>query len=225
MAVARKAKAADPAMEAAVDYFSGRSHDAWRKKLLQTNPEQRGQPRMRMRGGAMVDINKPWAELDQRAKDDNKRAARDAYAAVKRFPKDREAASDFVHKAWIQRNKNDKSQPKELFKAYAKLPEVEKDKDRAHVDRMKAAIAAVSKAAKQKAPARKAKKAVAKKKVATKKTARTSSASKTVRIDAATWARLDYAAKALSKSLGRTVSVEALLVAGAEAIAAVARKG
>ena len=78
MAAARKAKKADSVMDAAIDYFSGRSHDAWRKTLRQTTPEHRGQPRLRRRGGVMVDINQPWSKLDRRAKDDNKRAARDA---------------------------------------------------------------------------------------------------------------------------------------------------
>ena len=85
MARATKAKKADPLREAAVDYFSSRSHNAWRKRLFETNPEQRGQPRMRLRGGVMVDINKPWSSLDPKAKADNKRAAYDAFDAVKRF--------------------------------------------------------------------------------------------------------------------------------------------
>ncbi|MGD9980971.1 MAG: hypothetical protein AB7H66_12825 [Hyphomonadaceae bacterium] len=204
MAVARKTKKPDPVMEAAIDYFSGRSHDAWRRAFLKTNPDQRGQPRMRMRRGVMVDINQPWSKLDKRAKDDNKRAARDAYVAVQRFPDDREAAANYVHQAWIKRNKNDKSQPKELFKPYAALPEVEKDKDRAHVDRMKQALAAVRK----KSPAKKVKRA----------------AFKTVRVELKAWARLETAARDLSKALGRQITPEALLVAGAEAIAAVARK-
>lgn len=204
MARAAKTRKADPVREAAVDYFASRSHNAWRKRLLETNPEQRGQPRMRLRGGVMVDINKPWAPLDPKAKADNKRAAYDAYDAVKRFPDDREAAANYVHERWIKRNKGDASQPKALFKAYARLPEVEKDKDRAHVDRMQAAIRAVSRK-----PARKAKAKV--------------TATKTVRIDAKSWARIEAAAKSLSKALGRTVTPQALLVAGAEAVAAVAR--
>lgn len=202
MARAAKAKKADPVREAAVDYFSSRSHNAWRKRLLETNPEQRGQPRMRLRGGVMVDINKPWASLDPKAKADNKRAAYDAYDAVKRFPNDREAASNYVHERWIERNKSDKTQPKALFKPYARLSEVEKDKDRAHVDRMKAALRAVSSKSKPKAKA---------------------AATKTVRLDADTWARIETAAKSLSKALGRKITPEALLVAGAEAVAAVAR--
>lgn len=203
---AAKAKKRASVKEAAADYFSSRSHNAWRKALLETNPEQRGKPRMRLRGGVMVDINKPWASLDPKAKADNKRAAYDAYDAVTRFPGDREAASDYVHIRWMARNKGDKSQPKALFKPYAKLPEVEKDKDRAHVDRMTKAIAAVSpkkvvRAKKAKAPAY-----------------------KTVRVDAKAWARLEAAAKDLSKALGRKVAPETLFIAGVEAVAAAAKK-
>lgn len=205
MAKAAKAKKVASAKEAAADYFSSRSHNAWRKKLFETSPEQRGQPRLRQRGGAMVDINKPWVTLDPRAKADNKRAAYDAYDAVMRFPEDREAASNYVHERWMARNKGDASQPKALFKAYAKLPEVEKDKDRAHVDRMLKAIAATSP-----------------KKRATKKAR--AAPYKTVRIEAKAWARLEAAAKDLSKAVGRKVSPEALLIAGVEAVAAAAKK-
>jgi hypothetical protein len=203
MASKRKAQKADPVLEAAVDYFAGRSHDAWRKQLLRTNPEQRGKPRMRERGGVMVDVNQPWSKLHPKAKADNMVAAREAYAAVKRFPNDREAASDLVHKAWIRRNKADKSQPKELFKPYAQLSEVEKDKDRAHVDNMKKAIAAVTK----KAPTK----------------SKRAPATRTVEVDAKTWARLEAAAKDLSKALGRKIAPEALVGAGVEAIASLCR--
>jgi hypothetical protein len=208
MASARKAKKADSVLEAAVDYFSARSHDAWRKRLLQTNPEQKGKPRMRLRGGVMVDINQPWAKLDPKAKAENKRAARDAYKAVTRFPADREAAADYVHQCWIKRNKNDASQPKALFKPYSKLPEVEKDKDRAHVDRMKQALAAVSKRAPKKAPRRAAPKPPA---------------VKTIRVDAKAWRRLEAAAKELSAAVGREITPEALMAAGIEAVAAVSK--
>ncbi|GAM99165.1 hypothetical protein U91I_02807 [alpha proteobacterium U9-1i] len=193
-------KKADPLLEAAVEYFSARSHDAWRKTLLRTNPEQKGQPRMRLRGGVMVDVNQPWATLHPKARADNMKAARDAYAAVRKFPNDREAASEEVHKSWIKRNAGDKSLAKELFKPYAKLSEVEKDKDRAHVDRMKAAIAAVRKQARP----RKAK-----------------AAYKTVRVEAKHWARLEAAANKLTKLTGRPITPEALLAAGLDAILAV----
>ncbi len=181
-------------IEAAVDYFAARSHDAWRKQFHKTNPKERALPRLRMRGGKMVDINQPWTKLDPKAKAENKIAAYAAYAAIEKFPNDREKAADYVHKQWIKRNRADPSQPKALFKPYSALPEVEKDKDRAHIDQIKAALAAVQK---RKAP----------------KPAR-------LRVDARSAARLEAAAAGLSKTLGRRVSAQALLKAAIEAVLA-----
>ena len=48
-------------------------------------------------------------------------------------------------------------------------------------------------------------------------------ASTTIRLDAKTWRRLETAAKNLSKVLGHDVTVEALIVASAEAVAAVSK--
>lgn len=200
----KRAKAGDRVKDAAVEYFAARSHDAWRRTLLKTNPEQKGQPRMRMRGGVMVDVNQPWSKLHAKAKQDNLRAAADAYDAVLNFPNDREAAADFVHQRWIDRNKGDKSQPKALFKPYAKLPEVEKDKDRVHVDVMQRALRAVQKA--RPTPARRSAKAAPRR--------------VTVELDANAWRKLEAAAAKLSKTLGRPVTPEALLRAGAEAVTA-----
>ncbi len=191
--------AAKKTIEAAVEYFASRSHDAWRRQFHKTNPKERALPRMRMRGGKMVDINKPWRDLDPKAKADNKVAAYAAYAAIEKFPNDREKASDYVHEQWIKRNRADPSQPKDLFKPYAALPDVEKDKDRAHIDRMKAALAAVQKT--RKAP---------------KKTA-----PRTLRVDARSTVRLEAAASRLSAAFGRTITAEALMAAGVEAVLAV----
>lgn len=203
MAAKAKKQKRDRIAEAAVDHFAARSHDAWRRSFLKSNPDQKGKPRMRQRGGVMVDVNQPWSKLHPKAKADNKAAAYDAYDAVKKFPNDREAASEYVHKSWIKRNKGDPNQPKELFKPYASLPEVEKDKDRAHVDNMKRALAAVRRTApKSTKPAR-------------------GSGTTTVKLDARTWRRLQSAAQELSSALGRSVPPEALLAAGVEAMAAV----
>lgn len=204
MATQKKKAKADRLMEKAADYFAGRSHDSWRATFHKTNPAEKDKPRMRMRGGEMVDVNQPWSKLHAAAKQDNLRAARDAYAAVKKFPKDREAASDLVHQAWIKANKGDPNQPKELFNAYSKLLEVEKDKDRAHVDAMKKAIAAVTKAT-------------------SKKTEKASKTKAKAKIDAKAWGRLEAAAKDLSKALGRKVSAETLAVAGMDAMASLAK--
>ena len=202
MAAKAKKQKRDRGAAAAVDYFAARSHDAWRRNLLKTQPKQKGKPRMRLRGGVMVDVNQPWSKLHPKAKADNKNAAYDAYDAVKKFPNDRDAAAAYVHVRWIARNKGDPNQPKALFKPYASLPEVEKDKDRAHVDNMKKALAAV----RTSAPKVKAKRAGA-----------------TVTVDATTWRRLESAAQQLSTAVGRPVPPEALLAAGVEAIAAVCR--
>ncbi|MBI3438798.1 MAG: hypothetical protein HY054_09165 [Proteobacteria bacterium] len=157
---------------------------------------------MRSRGGKMVDINRPWKTLDPKAKAENKIAAYAAYAALEKFPNDRERASDYVHKQWIKRNRADPSQPKALFKPYGALPEVEKDKDRAHIDQIKIALAAVQK---RKAPKRGAKKVA-------------------LRVDARSAERLEVAAVRLSKTLGRKVTAQALLAAGVEAVLAACKK-
>jgi hypothetical protein len=192
--------AAKKTIEAAVDIFAARSHDAWRKQFHKTNPKERALPRLRMRGGKMVDINKPWKDLDPRARAENKVAAYAAYAAIEKFPNDREKASDYVHKQWMKRNRADPSQAKALFKPYDALPEVEKDKDRAHIDRMKAALAAVRK---RKAPKRVVKKA-----------------GRTLKVDARSAARLEAAAARLSAVLGRKIAAQTLLAAGVEAVLA-----
>ncbi|MGE0597019.1 MAG: hypothetical protein AB7P07_11665 [Hyphomonadaceae bacterium] len=206
MASPRKTKN-DALMQAAVEYFAARSHNSWRTNFLKNNPNQRGKPRMRLRGGVMVDVNQPWSKLHAKAKADNQRAARDAYEAVRRFPGDAEAAANYVHVRWMQRNKGDASQPKALFKPYAQLPEIEKAKDRAHVFAMTKAIAAVRKPAPKKTPRKSAKRAAA----------------RTVSIDAQTWRRLERASKQLSAALGREAPVELLVNASAEAVAAMCK--
>jgi len=187
-------------LEAAVDYFASRSHNAWREQFLKDHPDQAQLPRMRMRGGKMVDINQPWAALDPAAQADNKVAAYAAYNAIEQFPKDREKAAAYVHKQWVKRNRDDPNQPQDLFKPYKDLPEVEKDKDRAHIDRMKAAIKAAGK--KPKRP----------------KAKRTAEESKTLRVGESAAIRLEAAAERLSKALGRDVTAEELLAAGIEAV-------
>lgn len=192
-------------LEAAVEYFASRSHNAWRRNFHKANPKEAGKPRLRQRGGAMVDINKPWRALDPRAQADNRRSGYDAQLALDKFPKDREAAAAFVHQRWMQRNRRDPSQPKALFKAYHALPEHEKDKDRAHVDNMKAALAAVKK------------KRTAKKKAAARTPAK--GVLRSVTLDAKTAKRFDAVAKRLSVATGRKISSEQLILAGLQAMA------
>lgn len=195
----------NPLAETAVEYFAARSHNDWRRAFLKANPKERGKPRMRDRGGVLVDVNQPWDKLHPNAKTDNMLAGMAAYEAVRKFPNNREAAAEYVHSAWIARNKHDKNQPKELFKPYAQLPDVEKDKDRAHVDNIKKAIAAVSKPAKKSAPKR--------------KTAKPKPAAAAPTFTAPQLRRMEAARKKLSQALGRDVPMEALVVAAVEAMA------
>lgn len=89
----------------------------------------------------MVDVNQPWSRLHPSARLDNRQAAHDAFAAVQKFPTDREAAAEHVHKLWVKRNKGDPNQPAALMQSYASLSETEKNKDRELVDRMRALLA------------------------------------------------------------------------------------
>ena len=187
------------AAERAAEAYAARSHAAWRKQFHKDNPAEKAKPRMRMRNGVLVDVNRPWAKLNPAAKADNLAAARAAYAAVMKFPDDREAAADYVHKQWIARNKADKHQPRALFKPYASLPEVEKDKDRAHIDQMKQALGKRAKAA----PAKK-------------------QAAPALAFSAQDRRKLEGARKRVAAALGRDVALEALIVASAEALASMA---
>lgn len=188
--------------QAAIEHFCARSHNSWRRKLLAHDPAQRGKARMRLRGGVMVDVNQPWSKLHPSAKADNRRAAADAIEAVAKFPADREAAADYVHRCWIKRNRRDPAQPKALFAPYVRLSETEKDKDRAHVDAIKASLAAVRKTAKARAKRPRA------------------APYASVNVPAAAWARLERAAAALSAHTDRAVAADALLAASVEAMVA-----
>ena len=130
-------KAADPERNSVIDKFGADSHNAWLKNFRESNPAEADKPRMRERGGAMVDVNQPWDKLDDRAKADNAVAAGAAYDAYKAHPDDIEAGSAMIHDAWVERNKKDKSIDKALLEPYAKLSEEEKEKDRAHWRRVR----------------------------------------------------------------------------------------
>src|SRR5262245_60607934 len=87
---------AQSSAERASELFAAELHAAWRRNFRKTNPKEKDLPRMRMRGGVMVDVNQPWAKLHPSARTDNALAARAAYDAVKKFPNDREAAAEEI---------------------------------------------------------------------------------------------------------------------------------
>ena len=125
------------AVTAAVTQFASQAHEDWRKTLP---PSERNKPRLRSKnGGPEADINVPFEKLHPTAQQENISAGKAALQAVKKHPNDMESAADHVHKEWIKRN------PKTDYNAhlhvpYSKLPEVEKQKDRDHVDTMKSLL-------------------------------------------------------------------------------------
>lgn len=119
--------------EQAVDAFGAQSHNEWLRNFREGTPSEAEQPRMRERGGKLVDINKEWKDLDPAAQQDNRVAARVAYDAVKQYGDNTEAAADYVHRKWMERNASQRATQPALFEDYANLPEAEKAKDRNHV--------------------------------------------------------------------------------------------
>lgn len=64
--------------------FGEIQHENWRKGLPDSekfNPDGTVKPRMRMKFGKMVDLNRPWNELDDEAKRENYEAGLAAYDA------------------------------------------------------------------------------------------------------------------------------------------------
>lgn len=121
----------------AVTQFASQAHEDWRKTLP---PSERNKPRLRSKnGGPEADINVPFEKLHPTAQQENISAGKAALQAVRKHPNDMESAADHVHKEWMKRN------PKTDYNAaqhvpYSELPEVEKQKDRDHVDTMKSLL-------------------------------------------------------------------------------------
>ena len=138
----------EKAVKAFVGQMAG-EHDEWRKDFHKRSPDEANKPRMRKRLDPKtkkmvdVDVNKPGAEFVRHpaVAHDYKKAGEAAHDAVmkhrdKKGAVDVEAAASHVHDAWIERNKHDPNQNKDLFKPYHELPDHEKEKDRQHVRRM-----------------------------------------------------------------------------------------
>jgi predicted lipid-binding transport protein (Tim44 family) len=116
--------------------FASDAHEQWRQALP---PNERNQPRKRSKnGGPVADINVPFNELHPTAQQENLAAAKAAYDAVSQYDNEEQAA-EHIHNEWMKRN------PKVDYNAaqhvpYSQLPDVEKKKDRVHVQTMKALL-------------------------------------------------------------------------------------
>jgi hypothetical protein len=125
----------------------------------------------------------------------------------------------------MKRNRRDPNQPKNLFKPYRQLREDEKDKDRAHVDNMKAALSAVANGSARRRKLNGSKKSGAPTGKANGRNAATKTAASpedralgAFRLDAETSRRLDEAARRLSSAFGRRVPAHELALAGVRAL-------
>lgn len=68
--------------------FGAMQHDLWRGGLPDTekfNPDGSLKPRIREKFGVMVDVNKPWDQLEEPARRENYMAGLAAYDAYKQF--------------------------------------------------------------------------------------------------------------------------------------------
>ena len=121
----------------AVTAFASKQHDVWRKGF---DPEGTGKERIKKNSdGSEGNINVPFEKLHPDWQKENLSAGKAALQAVRKHPNDMESAADHVHKEWMKRN------PKADYNAaqhvpYSELPEVEKQKDRDHVDTMKSLL-------------------------------------------------------------------------------------
>ena len=121
----------------AVTQFASQAHDVWRSGF---DPEGTGKERIKKNSdGSEGNINVPFKKLHPDWQKENLSAGKAALQAVRKHPNDMESAADHVHKEWMKRN------PKADYNAhlhvpYSELPEVEKQKDRNHVDTMKSLL-------------------------------------------------------------------------------------
>lgn len=120
----------------AVTEFASRQHDVWRKGF---DPENTGKEKIKNNpsDGTEGNINVPFDKLHPDWKKENLAAGKAALRAIRKHPKDTEAAAEHVHNEWMKRNpKADSAQ----HVPYSKLPEDEKQKDRDHVNTMKSIL-------------------------------------------------------------------------------------
>jgi hypothetical protein len=118
--------------ENAVQQFASMAHEEWRRNFDPTGTK----PRIKKNSdGTEGDINVPFNKLHPDWQKENLAAGQAAEHAVKKFPRDIEKASEYIHIKWMERN------PMADYNAaqhvpYDELPEDEKEKDRVHVRTM-----------------------------------------------------------------------------------------
>jgi len=124
-----------PLREDAVRDFASQAHSEWRQGWIRQNGGK-SVPRVKKNSdGTEGDINVPFDQLHPDWQRENLAAGKAAQDAVKQHPGDIEAAAEYIHDRWMERN------PRADYNAaqhvpYDQLPEPEKEKDRVHVRTM-----------------------------------------------------------------------------------------
>ena len=124
-----------PLREDAVRDFASQAHEEWRQGWIRQNGGK-SVPRVKKNSdGTEGDINVPFDQLHPDWQRENLAAGKAAQDAVKQHPGDIEAAAEYIHDRWMERN------PRADYNAaqhvpYDQLPEPEKEKDRVHVRTM-----------------------------------------------------------------------------------------
>lgn len=122
----------------AVRDFAEQQHEIWRNGF---DPENTGKEKIKNNpsDGTKGNINVPFDKLHPDWQKENLAAGKAALQAIRKHPKDTEAAAEHVHNEWMERNPEDPyNAPQHV--PYSKLPEDEKQKDRDHVNTMKSIL-------------------------------------------------------------------------------------
>ena len=123
--------------ENAITQFASAAHDEWRRNFDPTGSKERIKKNSDSTEG---NINVPFEKLHPDWQKENLSAGKAALQAVKKHPNDMESAADHVHKEWMKRNPKADYNAAAQHVPYSELPEVEKQKDRDHVDTMKSLL-------------------------------------------------------------------------------------
>ena len=116
-----------------VTKFAAKAHEEWRKKIDPTGTVERIK---KNDDGTEGNINVPFHKLHPVWKRENIAAGHAALNAIKKHPDDIEKAAEHIHDEWMKRNSKDDNNAAQHV-PYSDLPEIEKEKDRAHVHTMR----------------------------------------------------------------------------------------
>lgn len=127
-------------MEQIIEELSELAHQAWRDL---TYPNRPNVLHLRFEfqklGDELININKPYIELNNVWKKVNNKTVNAALFAYSKNHNNRKNAASYIHDEWMKHNEHLKDNIKyaHLFKSYDKLTDIEKEKDALFYDLIK----------------------------------------------------------------------------------------